>query len=439
VDKNVKRFSHRILAVLVVSTCLAQTILGQVTDEEKSREKKTTIPKAIDFSQLFGQGRATRDDFETFKRQKELKLKERMSQPEAIEKEVDPRTYIVGPGDEFSFNIWGAMEVQYPITVNPEGKLLVPSVGELSVSGRLLNDVQRDVLEKAKPFYEKCTITLSLESVRFFRIHVVGEVKYPGSYVARAMSRISEMITEAGGVTDWAWKRQIELRHTDCTIDTFDMDLYEQTGSLERDLFVNGGDVVYVPPIDTNDGFVIVEGDFNASGSYQISTNENIIDFLRQIRALNRNVDFSKVKIVRKTKPDIKTNNNSLNLSIFCADTLNQGFFLKNGDRILLSSNFVYVKGSVLAPGAYPYVMNLRAKDYAGMAGGDYRSGNLKSLKTYHVLSGKTEKGLDVIVEPGDIIHLNQNLDERLRNYFTIISVISSLIIAAKAAGMLGK
>ena len=72
------------------------------------------------------------------------------------------------------------------------------------------------------------------------------------------------------------------------------------------------------------------------------------------------------------------------------------------------------------------------------MAGGDYRSGGIKGVKVYHVRTQKTEKGPDVLVEPGDVVHLNPGWSERFRNYFQIVSVITSLILAAEVAGLLG-
>jgi len=120
-------------------------------------------------------------------------------------------------------------------------------------------------------------------------------------------------------------------------------------------------------------------------------------------------------------------------------DPEGSSFQLSSGDRIVLPSQYVFVKGAVRNPGAYPYTVNLRAKDYAGMAGGDYQSGTIHGVKVLHVRTGKTEKGPDAVVEPGDIVDLPQNWGNRFRNYLTIVSTITSMVIAAKAAGLFGE
>ena len=398
--------------------------------QKKEWEKKSTVPKVIDFSKIFEQQKMSREDFETLKREKETELQARLSQPAALEKSVDPEKYIVGPGDIFSFNVWGPTETQVSITISPEGKLNIPAVGEIDVDGRTLSEVKSLVLKKAAPVYGNSKIALILEGVRFFRVHVVGEVKYPGTYIAQAVNRISELITNAGGVTDWAWKRKIELRHSDGKVDYFDLASFEQKGDLKQDLFVNGGDVIYVPSIELSKNVVKVEGDLANSGIYQIFEGEKLLDFLQRIRVLKRNTNISKIVVIRSTEKIFPFQDEK---------NVNSDFQLQNGDRVVIPSNYVYVKGTVRIPGAYPYVLNLTARDYAGMAGGDYRSASIKSVRVYHVRTGKIEKGPNVIVEPGDVVHLNPTWNERLRNYIQILPAITSLILAAKAAGLLGK
>ncbi|MBN1894539.1 polysaccharide biosynthesis/export family protein [bacterium] len=414
---------------------LFASLWAQVNPSEQIWDKRGSVPKAIDFEELLQEGQIDREQYESLKRQRESKLREQMAEMEALEIAVNPETYRVGPGDIFSLNVWGAMEAQIPATVNPEGKLVIPTIGEFTVAGQTLSDVQRLVVGKSMQLYDKSTVTLTLEGLRRFRVHVVGEVLYPGTYMARAISRISEVINDAGGLTDWAWAGGVELRHPDGETDTFDLNAFEQSGILDKDLFVNGGDVVFVPPLRLSDSQVVVEGDFSVSGVYQILPDEDLLVFLRRVHALRRNIDIAKIQVIR-------TDGNSeplYRVQPFASDTSLVRCPLRHGDRIVLPSNFVFVKGSVLSPGAYPYVKNLKAVDYAGMAGGDYRSGHIRGIKVYHVANQKTEKGLGVIVEPGDVVHVNVNNEEKLKNYIALISALSYLVLAAKATGIIGE
>jgi protein involved in polysaccharide export with SLBB domain len=423
-----------ILKIIVCTTFFGLTINAQIVDEDIMGKKKELLaPKSVDFSKMFEKEKMTREEFEDLKRQKEMKLRERISQIEALEKAVDQKKYIVGPGDIFSFNIWGAMEMQLPISVSPEGKLPIPSVGEIEVDGKSLEEVQRIVLEQASSFYEKSKITCSLEALRFFRVHVVGEVKYPGTYIAQAVDRISELITEAGGETDWAWLRRIELRRCDGNIHYFDMSSFKQEGNLEQDIFVNGGDIIYIPPIDIQKNLVKVVGDHELGGVYQIFPDEKLLDFLQRVRAMDKNSDLSKILVLRNQSDSKEVD---YIMPFANKDSTEYMLLLKGDDTIVIPSKYVFVKGAVRNPGAYPFVMNLTAKDYAGMAGGDFRSGGIKKVKVYHMYSGKTQKGPDVPVEPGDVVDLSQSWGFVFRDYATIVSAVASIVLTLKYIGV---
>ena len=400
---------------------------GLLPGIDMPREQKTSSPGPFDFTEAFKSKKTTREDFLDLKRQETVKLTERFTPKASAERAVDPRQYRVGPGDMLSFNIWGVMEMQIPLTVNPEGKLLVPSVGEIPVDGLSLAEVQDRVVAMAKMHYEKSAITLTLETMRTFRVHVVGEVEYPGTYIAQAVYRVSEMVTESGGFTDVAWNRAVQLRCADGKIDTLDMALFEGEGKLTEDPYVNGGDVIYVPSTASCSHSVFVEGDHDAAGTYPITLQEPLQVFLKNQRLLDKNTDLTKIAVVRRI-PGSKTVNHYRPF----VDGTDGSFFLVNGDRIVLPSKFVYVRGVVQKPGAYPFAINLTAGDYAGMAG---TLGGFDRVQVFHVFTGKHERGVRVLVEAGDVVNVPSTWGQRMKDYLGIASTVTSLIIAAKAVG----
>jgi len=408
--------------------------------EDETQQKERIVPQVIDFSRIFDRKAMTREEFELWKSQRDARLRARLTQLEALERVVDPEDYLVGPGDIFSFNVWGMMETHVPAVVSPEGKLLLPSVGEIVVSGKTLAEVQTLVVEKAAPLYENSKVSLTLEGLRLFRVHVTGEVLYPSTYIAQAVDRISEMITTAGGVTEWAWSKKVELRHPDGSVEYFDLDSFELEGILSDNLFVNGGDVIYVPPIEVGGSLVRVNGGFENSGTYQISEGENLLSFLRRIQVLKKETDLSKIVVIRDKENIGRGANDKQFFTPFESEgSFDLDFVLQHNDEINLPWTYVYVKGAVRSPGAFPYIMNLTAKDYAGMAGGDFRSGGIKRVRVYHALTGETEKGADVLVHEGDVVQLNPSWSQRIGPYLQILPILTSFFLAAKAAGLLGQ
>lgn len=412
----------------MIALFLSTPLFSQLTEEEMDWRKEEETPSVIDFSKMFEKESQTRDEHSAIMDKQRQKIQDRLAKPEILEKAIDPETYIVGPGDIFTFYVWGAIEMQFPVAVSPEGNLAVPSVGNIDVDGLRLKEVQELALESASKYYENSQVSLQLTSLRFFRVHVVGEVLFPGTYTAQASDRISDMIFEAGGPTEWAFLNSVELRRRNGDKMHFDLSEFEVSGSIDNNIFLSGGDIIYVTPKQTAQPFVTIEGDFDSGGRFQISDEEMLIPFLRGKGVLKNNTDLANIVIMRKG-----TDGKDY-LSPFKEGKAEQ-FTLKGGDRIVLPSQYVYVKGAVRNPGAFPYVNNLTARDYAGMAGGDYQSRGIKSLKVYHASSGKYENDPEAIIYPGDVIEMPRSWSLIFRDYATVFSGIGSLLIAGRAVG----
>ena len=415
------------LSVLTVTLSIAQSY-------EELLRRENTLPSDLELPKLFEEKELTQEELEEWKKKREIKLQERIARGDALENALDPDLYRIGPGDVFQFNVWGAMEIQIPLAVNPEGNLAIPSLGEIEVRGKTLAETQTLVLEKAASLYANSRVSLSLEALRFFRVHVVGEVKFPGTYTAQAVDRVTELIASAGGLTTWAWPREIEIRHDRGDTTVFDFFAFEREGDLSRVPFVNSGDVIFVPSIDLHKDVVTVHSDVKSGGLYQISPDEGLMPFLLRIRVVNNNSDVSGITVVRKSEGGedswIKPFRNRGDVA--------RPFPLLNQDRIIVPSAFVYVKGACRNPGAYPFIMNLTANDYAGMAGADYQSGRIKSVKIYHPSTGKTSRGAETQIRAGDVVEIPQSLGNQVRDWGPILSAFGTMMMAGYYIGVFG-
>ena len=53
----------------------------------------------------------------------------------ALEKTVDPKDYIIGPGDVFGININTLEKMFFSASVGPVGDILIPGIGSVEISG----------------------------------------------------------------------------------------------------------------------------------------------------------------------------------------------------------------------------------------------------------------------------------------------------------------
>ncbi len=417
-----------LIFILLSNVIIYAQLPQQFTEQE---EREDTSPMQLTIPSIFQDTELDRDDYKTWKRQRDMMLQEGLTAATALEVAIDPDVYIVGPGDVFTFNIWGTLEQQIPAMVSPEGLLAIPSVGEFMVDGKSLSEVQKDVLEKSKTYYENSDITLTLYTPRFIRVHVSGEVQFPGTYTATPLHRVSQLIIEAGGVSHNAWKQGVTIKHVNGTEEVFDYASYETSGTLDGNSYLSGGDVVNVPAVHlTGNHLVQVEGDLLLSGYYQILPNEKLQAFLLRIKALKRNVNLNDIQVIR----DSEDSDSSSKIKPYADSKSEDGFVLLPGDRIVLPANYVYVRGNVTYAGAFRYNANLTARDYAVMAGAE---GSVRRALVTHIQTGKKERGGDVIVQPGDTVDVPETYWQAFTGSLTVVSTILSLILAAKATDVI--
>ncbi|MHA1855129.1 MAG: polysaccharide biosynthesis/export family protein [Promethearchaeota archaeon] len=355
---------------------------------------------------------------------------------QALEKTIDPDSYIVGPGDLFYINISGEADFMFPTQVTPEGKLVVETMGIYYVAGKTLSEVQNLILNEGTKKYKIKKIFANLVQMRTIRVHVVGEVKYPGIYFALPVDRVSVIIEQAGPLTDWADEQHIEIRHSEGTVDTFNYFKYQKFGELEQNIYVQSGDVIYVPAIRLDRSTVILEGFVEQRGAHQIQPGEKLSTFLRRIKGFDRSLDPAHIYVIRN---DDHGNLDTIHVNLTDNEKRDENYVkdlkLRDDDKIYIPSllNRVYVQGAVNVPGGYFYMAGFRAIDYVGLAGGNRETGNLNGIKVIHCRNNSIEKGANIEIEPGDTIIVPQNFRRKFSEYLSIVTSIVTLTLAYMA------
>lgn len=377
----------------------------------------------------------------------DLSMEERISLEEkgypvptaqALEKIVDPETYIVGPGDIFYINISVAEEVVIPSQVTPEGKLVIETIGTLFVDGKTLAEVQQDVRQAGMKKYKFKKVTANLVQLRTFRVHVVGEVENPGTFVALAVDRVSVLIDRASSITNWADQQNIEIRHTDGSVDSLDLFKFKKLAELEQNISVRNGDVIYVPAIQLSNKTVSLEGNVGKPGLHQIKEGERLTNFLLRLNAFKRTLDPQRIYIIRKDEQGEEKiiNVNLLGKGNNLENSLPHDVALHDGDQVYVATlkYKIYVHGAVNLPGAYSYNAGFNARDYVGLAGGTVEMGNVNGIKVIHYRDNSIEKGPNATVERGDTIIVPRAFRKSLSEYLQIFTGLATLVFAFMAA-----
>jgi polysaccharide export outer membrane protein len=158
--------------------------------------------------------------------------------------------YIVGPQDVLKVYVFDHPELSTDAVVSADGYIFLPLVGDVSVGGLSIREVE-EVLTEAFGAYivdPKVTAGLAVETQK--RVYVLGQVVHPGalSYIERG--RLTEYVARAGGFTPGADLRRTRITRLgseEALVYYVDIDRILEHARRDLDIEMEAGDTIYVP------------------------------------------------------------------------------------------------------------------------------------------------------------------------------------------------
>lgn len=285
-------------------------------------------------------------------------------QPPPYDAPVDTNKYVLGPGDLVNVGIWGATPMSYTLSVTPEGTLVIPSYGVISVGSMTIAAAKARVVKLLSERYKDAKITLTLVYPRTFYVIVAGEVKTPARYTANAFDRVDRVFTEAN-LPKFAGDasplppfslRRIKLIHPDGKVQNVDLLKFYQSGDVSDDPYLQQGDAVVVPREDFALGSLSISGGVKMGGTYEYVDGDRIKDLLEISQGLTRIADSSHVEVFEPNghggyaEKIVDLEDSS---SIYMPLPANTRVVVPI-DRNKMDNYYVYVDGEVNVPGIYP-------------------------------------------------------------------------------------
>jgi polysaccharide export outer membrane protein len=159
--------------------------------------------------------------------------------------------YIIGPSDILAINVWKDTELTRTVTVRPDGKISLPLIGELEVSGLTALSVQRLIAQRLTEYVSKPQVTVMVQEVKSQTYVIVGKIAKPGSYELGKPTTVLEAIAIAGGFLDFAKASKVNIirRREGGPIETlhFDYKKVIKGQNAEQNVELRNGDTIVVP------------------------------------------------------------------------------------------------------------------------------------------------------------------------------------------------
>ena len=264
-----------------------------------------------------------------------------------------PVSYRLGPNDRVQVTIHGENQSQLIDRLTPEGCLFVPSYGLVPLSGLTVAEAERTLADALSTIYGgiaegRTGVSLTVYGGRPIRVHVMGEVVTPGTYTLSPYASLFHAIYRAGGLSDLAGLRAIELVRGGQTVGVLDAYAYIFKGVLPEVTALQDGDVVIVP---TYGRLVKVTGAVKRPMFYEMTATESLDELLRYAGGLSAKAYRKSFSIERQEDDGVR----------ICSVTSDQakGFILEDGDVLTVReaderfTNRLEIRGAVYHPGFF--------------------------------------------------------------------------------------
>jgi polysaccharide biosynthesis/export protein len=304
-------------------------------------------------------------------------------------------SYTLGPGDRLRVDIFNVPEYSGEFYVLGDGSINLPVVGAIPIQGLTVQKASGLLTAYFSRYVKRPIVTISVLAPRPVQFAIAGEVTRSGSYTIpfsvenRKFPTISQAIQLAGGTTQTANLRQVQVRRAATgrvtTVNIFDV---LQRGNTSQDITLRDGDTIYIARSEgvsaadrlrlagsnlaNQDATVKVAilGEVGKPGTYTLKgdggggvgarvTPPTLTEAIKIAGGSTASADLSRIRVRRNTRTGVGQVVPINLLSLLKSGDFGQDIILQDGDTILLptateinSANSALVAASNLGPQA---------------------------------------------------------------------------------------
>jgi len=264
--------------------------------------------------------------------------------------------YVLGPGDDLTINVWGAVDSTLVRTVDRNGRIVLPKVGDLRIWGLTFSQADRLIRDELSRYFRGFQTSVTMGRLRTVSVHVVGEVCQPGAYTLSSLATVTNALYAAGGPTKLGSLREVRLLRSNVQVARVDLYDFLQRGDRTRDYRLESGDTIFVPTVGD---VVAVAGEVKRPAIYEVQTGTRLADVVTLAGGVTPTSYIKRVQIVRALpNAERATLDVDLTAHYLKGDEASNPL-INAGDLVLIHPadprvyNIVKVEGAVRYPGAY--------------------------------------------------------------------------------------
>lgn len=285
---------------------------------------------------------------------------------------VIPPDYPIGVGDTIAVNLTGSVTGSVEFAVDPNGKIFLPQIGEVSVVGVRYRDLKAHISAAIGQQYRGYDVSVSIKKLHGIRVYVTGFARAPGVYTVNSLATVVNALFAAGGPNAGGSLRSAKLYRNGREVQDFDLYDILRHGNRSRDPILENEDVLFIPQVGQQ---VAVIGSANEEAVYELRGKETLADVVALAGGPSQLADPDRVIIYRLEDKDT-IGSREISRSDLTSRLANGGDIIEilpNGSLarpIERQSVLVRIEGEVARPGNYFVTPGTTAADVIASAGG---------------------------------------------------------------------
>jgi polysaccharide export outer membrane protein len=161
-----------------------------------------------------------------------------------------PAGYLIGADDILSIVYWREKELSAEVVVRPDGMISLPLLNDIRAAGLTPDQLRGELTAAASKFVEEPTVTVVVKAINSRKVFVTGQVGKPGPYALNSSVTVLQLISTAGGLTEYAKKSKIMVLRTEngkSVALPFNYEEVLEGRRLQQNVELRPGDTVLVP------------------------------------------------------------------------------------------------------------------------------------------------------------------------------------------------
>ena len=161
-----------------------------------------------------------------------------------------PVDYTIGPDDILSIVFWRDKEMTSDVVVRPDGRITLPLLNDVQAGGLTPELLRARIVEQASKFYEEPNVSVVVKQINSRRVYVTGLVTKPGVYPISTPTTVLQLLSMAGGVTEFADTKNIMVMRIENGQQKgyrFNYQEVKKGRNLKQNILLQPGDTLVVP------------------------------------------------------------------------------------------------------------------------------------------------------------------------------------------------